>query len=84
MLLPCGSVPEQPTRVSRSRWLIAAAIIALLFTLQSLRRVGSGPWGVDGSYYMQVARHVAAGDGLLTSVCIYDQGLRTLPARTNI
>ncbi|HEX7421664.1 MAG TPA: hypothetical protein VF505_17365 [Thermoanaerobaculia bacterium] len=68
----------------RSRWLIAAAIIALLFTLQSLRRVGSGPWGVDGSYYMQVARHVAAGDGLLTSVCVYDQGLRTLPARTNI
>ena len=68
----------------RSRWLIAAAIIALLFTLQSLRRVGNGPWGVDGSYYMQVARHVAAGDGLLTSVCVYDQGLRTLPARTNI
>lgn len=68
----------------RSRWLIAAAIIALLFTLQSLRHTGNGPWGVDGSYYMQVARHVAAGDGLLTSVCIYDQGLRTLPARTNI
>lgn len=84
MLLPCGSVPEQPPRYSRSRWLIAAAIIALLFTLQSLRRAGNGPWGVDGSYYMQVARHVAAGDGLLTSVCVYDQGLRTLPARTNI
>jgi 4-amino-4-deoxy-L-arabinose transferase-like glycosyltransferase len=68
----------------RSRWLIAAAIIALLFTLQSLRHVGHGPWGVDGSYYMVVARHVAEGDGLLTSVCVYDQGLRTLPAPTNI
>lgn len=68
----------------RSRWLIATAIIALLFTIQSLHRVGNGPWGVDGSYYMQVARHVAEGDGLLTSVCIYDQGLRSLPARTNI
>lgn len=68
----------------RRTWLVAAAIIALLFTLQSLRRTGSGPWGVDGSYYMQVARHVAEGDGLLTSVDIYDQGLRSLPARTNI
>ncbi|HEX9129666.1 MAG TPA: hypothetical protein VF850_10930 [Gemmatimonadaceae bacterium] len=68
----------------RLRWLPAAAIIAALFTLQSLRHVGSGPWGVDGSYYMQVARHVAEGDGLLTSVCLYHQGLRTLPTRTNI
>jgi hypothetical protein len=68
----------------RSRFLIALAIIALLFTLQSLRQVGNGPWGVDGSYYMQVARHVAGGDGLLTSVCVYDQGLRTLPSPTNI
>ena len=68
----------------RHRWLVPAAIIAALFTLQSLRHVGNGPWGVDGSYYMQVARHVAAGEGLLTSVDISDQGLRTLPARTNI
>ena len=68
----------------RTRWLIAASIITVLFTLQSLRRVANGPWGVDGSYYMQVARHVAAGDGLLTSVCLYDQGLRSLPSRTNI
>lgn len=68
----------------RVRWLLAAAVIAALFTLQSLRHVGAGPWGIDGSYYMQVARHVSEGDGLLTSVCLYDQGLRTLPARTNI
>ena len=68
----------------RSRWLIAPAIIAALFTLQSLRHVGSGPWGIDGSYYLQVARHVAEGEGLLSSVCLYDQGMRALPGRTNI
>ena len=68
----------------RSRWLIAPAIIVALFTLQSLRHVGSGPWGVDGSYYMQVARHVAEGEGLLSSVCLYDQGMPALPGRTNI
>jgi hypothetical protein len=82
--MTAGSTSEPPSRPLRSGWLIAAAIIALLFTLQSLRHVGHGPWGVDGSYYMQVARHVAEGDGLLTSVDVYDQGLRSLPARTNI
>lgn len=68
----------------RVRWLIAAAIIAALFALQSFRRVRGGPWGVDGSYYMQVARHIADGEGIRTSVSLYDQGLRSLPARTNI
>lgn len=69
---------------TRTGWLIAAAIIAILFTLQSARRVGNGPWGVDGSYYLQVARHVAEGHGLQTSVCLYHQGLPELPAPTNI
>jgi hypothetical protein len=38
-----------------------------------------GP-GSDSSYYFQVARHVAAGDGLVTSVSAYRQGLPHLPA----
>lgn len=75
---------EVADATARRRWLIAAAIIAVLFSLQSLRRVGEGPWGADGSYYYQVARHVSEGDGLLTSVCLYNQGLRTLPTHTNI
>ena len=75
---------EVADATARRRWLIAAAIVAVLFSLQSLRRVGAGPWGTDGSYYYQVARHVADGDGLLTSVCLYNQGLRTLPTHTNI
>ncbi len=78
------AVTGVPPSSARTRWLIAAAIIALLFTLQSLRRIGTGPYGVDGSYYMQVARHVAAGHGLMTSVELYHQGLATLPAPTNI
>jgi 4-amino-4-deoxy-L-arabinose transferase-like glycosyltransferase len=63
-------------------WLIAGIIIAALFALQWRLEV-AGPWGSDGSYYLQIARHVAEGDGLVTSVCLYDQGLRTLPAPTN-
>jgi hypothetical protein len=38
-----------------------------------------GPHALDGSYYFQVARHVADGDGLQTSVSLYHQGLRELP-----
>jgi hypothetical protein len=38
----------------------------------------------DGSFYYQVARHVASGDSLRTSVSLYNQGLRELPAPTTI
>jgi hypothetical protein len=48
------------------------------------QRNGETEFGVDGSYYFQVARHVAAGDGLVTSVCLYHQGLKRLPSKTNI
>src|SRR5688572_4355417 len=79
-----AAMSEVADATARRRWLIAIAIIAVLFSLQSLRRVGAGSWGTDGSYYFQVARHVAEGDGLLTSVCLYNQGLQKLPTHTNI
>jgi hypothetical protein len=39
----------------------------------------------DGLYYYQVAQHVANGDGdgLVTSVSLYGQGLRDMPTPTN-
>lgn len=38
----------------------------------------------DAVFYYQVAEHVAAGEGLRTSVSLYNMGLRHLPAPTNI
>ncbi len=38
----------------------------------------------DGLFYYQIAQHVAAGEGLLTSVSLYGQGLRELPAPTTV
>lgn len=35
--------------------------------------------GLDGAYYYQIARHVAAGQGFVTSVSLYHQGLAQLP-----
>lgn len=61
------------------RWLTLAAIIALLAAIHAHYRTGDGPFGTDGSYYVQIARHVADGDGLRTSVSLYYLGLRPLP-----
>ena len=38
--------------------------------------------GLDGAYYLNIARHVAAGRGLVTSLSIYHAGLETLPSAT--
>ena len=38
----------------------------------------------DGIYYFQIAQHVANGDGLRTSVSLYGQGLRDMPAPATV
>jgi hypothetical protein len=38
----------------------------------------------DGAFYYQIAQHVAAGEGLRTSVSLFGQGLRELPAPTSV
>ncbi len=68
----------------RSELLILAALIVALVALRFSLHCGSGPYGVDGSYYLQVARSVAEGRGLMTHVDLYHQGLDPLPAPTNI
>lgn len=58
----------------------------LLLTLVALKLVfdpGLGRNSLDGDYYFQIARHVAEGDGLETSVSLYHQGLKSLPHPTN-
>jgi hypothetical protein len=38
----------------------------------------------DGIYYFEIAQHVANGDGLRTSVSLYGQGLRDMPAPATV
>ena len=66
------------------RLVILTTLLLVLGVAIFSQRNGETEFGVDGSYYFQVARHVAAGDGLVTSVCLYHQGLKHLPAKTNI
>lgn len=68
----------------RTEWVLLAAILFILSILRFWLHSGPGPYGVDGSYYAQIARNVAEGRGLVTNVCLYHQGLDPLPAPTNI
>lgn len=43
-----------------------------------------GANSLDGNFYLQIARHVAEGDGFVTSVSLYHQGLRTLPRMATV
>lgn len=63
----------------RRRFVILLILIAPLVALHVMHAPRNGPFNQDPSYYMQAARHVAAGDGLLTSVSLYHQGLQPLP-----
>lgn len=62
-------------------------LAALLLAFAALKLVQTPPadyYGPDGSTYFHVARHVAEGDGLVTSVSLYHQGIKHLPAPTTI
>lgn len=65
----------------------ALVLVALLAALAALKGVQTPPpdyYGPDGGSYFQIARHVAEGDGLVTSVSLYHQGLKHLPSPTTI
>lgn len=62
-------------------WL--AAIVLPLTAVKLAITAGHGPYGLDASYYFQIARHVARGDGLMTSVSLYYEGW-LLPAKSHV
>ena len=66
------------------RVLLLVLLLVFLAGLKASFNPGMGRNSLDGDYYYQVARHVAEGDGLMTSVSLYHQGFKTLPHRTNI
>lgn len=73
-----------PAAGRRERLAVLFLILALLCGLKAAYDPGLGRNSLDGAYYYQVARHVAEGDGLTTSVSLYHQGFKTLPHPTNI
>ena len=61
----------------------AAVIIGVLTLLRVAKGAGGPPYGVDASYYFQLARHIASGDGFVTTVSLYHEGW-ILPSKTTI
>jgi hypothetical protein len=76
-----------PARIARisAPQLLRFALPALLLALFAVEKASLNPSSryerqADGSYYFQIADHVAKGKGLRTSVSLYGQGLRNMPA----
>lgn len=67
------------------RWLPPFLLCLLLVPLKlATLPAPTGPFLIDGSYYYQIARHVAEGEGFKTSVSLYHEGLDPLPAPARI
>ncbi len=46
--------------------------------------IGTGPYGLNASFYFQLARNVSQGEGVVTNVSLYHEGLATFPQRMMI
>jgi hypothetical protein len=62
--------------------IVLALLLLALGALRLSVRIGPGPYGQDGSNYFQLARNVAEGRGLVTSVSLYYEGHTKLPAKS--
>jgi hypothetical protein len=58
-------------------------VLAPLLVVRVMKDAGPGPYGLDASLYVQNARHVAAGEGLITTISLYHHG-DELPVRTTV
>lgn len=64
------------------RIVLLAAIVAVLGAAKLAYLPGTGPFGTDGSFYVNVARNVQEGAGLKTNVSLYHYGQTELPTRS--
>jgi hypothetical protein len=76
-------------RLPRVRSLARFALPLLILATFAVEKAGLNPVTryerlADGAYYFQIAEHVAAGEGLRTSVSLYGQGLREMPTPATI
>lgn len=70
--------------VRAKRVLLLGAIVALLFGLKLGWLPGTGPYGLDGAFYVNAARNVQEGVGLKTNVSMYHYGQAALPTYSHL
>jgi hypothetical protein len=66
------------------RILLLAGIIATLAAVKLSYLPGTGPFGLDGSFYVNAARNVQEGVGLKTNTSMYHYGQTELPTRSRL
>jgi hypothetical protein len=75
--------PSPEPRGRRAELAVFAAILCAAWVLK-LRHNPALSSGFDGAYLFQIARRVAEGHGLQTTVSLWRQGLSTLPHASSI
>ncbi len=61
--------------------LLIGCVLLIVFSAVRLRLYVPLGDGLDGAYYLQIARHVAQGKGLSTTYSVFHMGLSPLPQR---
>lgn len=64
---------------SRRGHILLAVILLGLFLLKLNLNQQVDDVGIDGAYYLDLAKHVAAGHGLVTDASLYHEGLPSFP-----
>lgn len=72
-------MPPAPSERRLARLAVLVAILAILGSVKVWFTPGTGPFGVDGAFYVNVARNVQEGVGLKTSISMYHYGQLDLP-----
>ena len=69
---------------SAARLVLLAAMLVVLGSIKLSHSLGTGPFGPDGSFYVNVARNVQEGIGLKTSISMYHTGELELPVHSTL
>jgi hypothetical protein len=67
-------------RALQERYVLATLLLLPYAVLRFWYFPGAGPESYDANLYLSTARHLVEGRGLVTSVSMFYQGLRELPA----
>ena len=65
-------------------WMLLLLILAGLGLAKLSYDIGTGPYGLDASFYFQLAQNVSQGEGVVTNVSLDHEGLATFPQRMMI
>lgn len=65
-------MPVSPVR--RDQLIVLALVVVSLAGLKLMRLAGASPYGLDASYYVQIARNVMSGAGPMSNVSLYCEG----------